>query len=152
MKKTNRGNPVALPPQLSLNDMMVPGICCLLFNTNHFWFTIYCLIFYRYKTKMTKSSYDGPTTTKTLLLSHPKYQLNEFRKKLIKLCHRKLRILDDPDSILCRAVLNNNTLKYCQNNQNKEKENIVPHDKTEISDFIDFGEQDKDTERANEKN
>ena len=46
---------------------------------------------------------------------------------------------------------NNNTLKYCQNNQNKEKENIVPHDKTEISDFIEVGEQDTDTERANEK-
>ena len=91
MKKTNRGNPVTLPPQLSLNDMMGPGICFLLFNTNHFWFTIYCLIFYRYKTKMTKSSYDGPTTTKNSPSESSKIPVKRVQKETHKAVPQKVK-------------------------------------------------------------
>ena len=35
----------------------------------------------------------------------------EKRKKILKLCVQKLRDIDDPESVLCRAVLINNTFK-----------------------------------------
>jgi len=41
----------------------------------------------------------------------------EQRKKIIKMCVQKLRDIDDPETVLCRAVLINNTfktLKYAQ--------------------------------------
>jgi hypothetical protein len=33
---------------------------------------------------------------------------------LIKMSRKKLRIIEDPDLILCKSVLINNTLKFCQ--------------------------------------
>ena len=35
----------------------------------------------------------------------------EKRKKILKMCVQKLRDIDDPESVLCRAVLINNTFK-----------------------------------------
>ena len=53
---------------------------------------------------------------KVPILGNTKYKSIAERKKLIKLCCKKIRIMDDPDSILRKAVLINNTLKYCQDN------------------------------------
>ena len=100
---------------------------------------------------MPRSSHDGLEKI-TPISSQQKYHLKDFRRKIIKLCHRKLRIMDDPDSILCRAVLINNTLKYCENNRQNDKENLVTMDKTEISDFTEYGEEDKNIARRKENN
>ena len=35
----------------------------------------------------------------------------EKRKKILKMCVQKLRDIDDPETVLCRAVLINNTFK-----------------------------------------
>jgi hypothetical protein len=43
-----------------------------------------------------------------------KYKFRSERKMLINMCHKKLRIIEDPDLILCKSVLINNTLKFCQ--------------------------------------
>merc|ERR1712130_852016 len=48
------------------------------------------------------------------LLGHPKYRAREERRRLLKLCQRKLRSIEDPEQILRRAVLINNTLKQLQ--------------------------------------
>ena len=48
------------------------------------------------------------------MLSHPKYRHKEEKRKLLKLSCRKLKKLSDPESVLCKAVLINNTLKYLQ--------------------------------------
>ena len=50
------------------------------------------------------------------MLSHPKYRHKEEKRKLLKLSCRKLKKLSDPESVLCKAVLINNTLKYLQQN------------------------------------
>ena len=50
------------------------------------------------------------------MLSHPKYRHKEEKRKLMKLTCRKLKKLEDPESVLCKAVLINNTLKYLQQN------------------------------------
>ena len=34
------------------------------------------------------------------------------RKRLLKLCVRKLQGIEDPETFLCRSVLINNTLRY----------------------------------------
>jgi hypothetical protein len=43
-----------------------------------------------------------------------KYKFRSERKMLINMCRKKLRIIEDPDLILCKSVLINNTLKFCQ--------------------------------------
>jgi hypothetical protein len=43
-----------------------------------------------------------------------KYKFRSERNMLIKMCRNKLRIIEDPDLILCKSVLINNTLKFCQ--------------------------------------
>lgn len=48
------------------------------------------------------------------LLRQPKYRAREERRRLLKLCHRKLRSIEDPEQILRRAVLINNTLRHLQ--------------------------------------
>jgi hypothetical protein len=48
------------------------------------------------------------------MLGHPKYRAREERRRLLKLCQRKLRSIEDPEQILRRAVLINNTLKQLQ--------------------------------------
>ena len=50
------------------------------------------------------------------MLSHPKYRHKEEKRKLLKLSCRKLSKLADPESVLCKAVLINNTLKFLQQN------------------------------------
>ena len=50
------------------------------------------------------------------MLSHPKYRHKEEKRKLMKMTCRKLKKLSDPESVLCKAVLINNTLKYLQQN------------------------------------
>merc|ERR1712198_88834 len=49
------------------------------------------------------------------LLGHPKYRHKEEKRNLMKMTCRKLKSLEDPESVLCKAVLINNTLKYLQN-------------------------------------
>lgn len=49
----------------------------------------------------------------------------EKRKKILKMCVQKLRDIDDPETVLCRAVLINNTfktLKYAQRRVLKKSE------------------------------
>jgi len=49
----------------------------------------------------------------------------EKRKKILKMCVQKLRDIDDPETVLCRAVLINNTfktLKYAQRRMLKKSE------------------------------
>jgi len=48
------------------------------------------------------------------MLGHPKYRAREERRRLLKLCQRKLRSIEDPEQILRRAVLINNTMKQLQ--------------------------------------
>ena len=43
-----------------------------------------------------------------------KYKFRSERNMLIKMSRKKLRIIEDPDLILCKSVLINNTLKFCQ--------------------------------------
>ena len=50
------------------------------------------------------------------MLSHPKYRHKEEKRKLMKMTCKKLKRLEDPESVLCKAVLINNTLKYLQQN------------------------------------
>merc|ERR1712193_447736 len=50
------------------------------------------------------------------MLSHPKYRHKEERRRVVRLSCRKLKKLSDPESVLCKAVLINNTLKYLQQN------------------------------------
>lgn len=51
----------------------------------------------------------------------------EQRKKILKMCVQKLRDIDDPETVLCRAVLINNTfktLKYAQRRMQLKKSEI----------------------------
>jgi len=59
-------------------------------------------------------SFQSDTFERLSGVHHPKYKFRSERKMLIKLCRKKLRVIDDPDIILCKSVLINNTLKYCQ--------------------------------------
>ena len=63
------------------------------------------------------------------------------RKKLIKLCCKKIRIMDDPDSILCKAVLINNTLKYCQDNIIKDAAEEVIERYTDLDTIFEDSEE-----------
>ena len=49
------------------------------------------------------------------ILGHPKYRHKEEKRKLLKMTCKKLQNLEDPESVLCKAVLINNTLKYLHN-------------------------------------
>ena len=60
------------------------------------------------------------------MLSHPKYRHKEEKRKLLKLSCRKLKKLSDPESVLCKAVLINNTLKYLQQNQHSHSLSQAP--------------------------
>ena len=51
------------------------------------------------------------------MLGHPKYRHKEEKRKLMKMTCKKLKKLEDPESVLCKAVLINNTWKYLQNTQ-----------------------------------
>jgi hypothetical protein len=42
------------------------------------------------------------------------YKFRSEKNMLIKMCRKKLRIIEDPELILCKSVLINNTLKLCQ--------------------------------------
>ena len=43
------------------------------------------------------------------------------RKKLLKMCVRKLQSIEDPETFLCRSVLINNTLKTLRTMQREAK-------------------------------
>ena len=62
-------------------------------------------------TKTVRQSRSRPS-----ILSHPKYRHKEEKRKLMKMTCKKLKKLEDPESVLCKAVLINNTLKYLQQN------------------------------------
>ena len=68
---------------------------------------------------MTKALHNNPTQNRSsirpTLLGHPKYRHKEGKRNLMKMTCRKLKSLEDPESVLCKAVLINNTLKYLQN-------------------------------------
>ena len=49
------------------------------------------------------------------MLGLPKLRHKEERKKILKMCVRKLQSIEDPENFLCRSVLINNTLKTLQN-------------------------------------
>ena len=57
----------------------------------------------------------GQRRPRPSLLAHPKYRHKEEKRKLMKMTCKKLRTLEDPESVLCRAVLINNTLRHLQN-------------------------------------
>lgn len=69
---------------------------------------------------MVRSACPESTMTKSTevkrpsMLGHPKYRAREERRRLLKLCQRKLRSIEDPEQILRRAVLINNTMKQLQ--------------------------------------
>merc|ERR1719220_275627 len=62
------------------------------------------------ESRMTKST----EVKRPSMLGHPKYRAREERRRLLKLCQRKLRSIEDPEQILRRAVLINNTMKQLQ--------------------------------------
>ena len=75
------------------------------------------------------------TQKRPTMLGHPKYRHKEEKKKMVKMSYKKLQKMDDPESLLCKAVLINNTLKYlqkssaqidvkCNNESEKLSENI----------------------------
>ena len=57
----------------------------------------------------------------TMLASSPKYKQKEERKRVLKLCVKKLRSIEDPEAFLSRSVLINNTLKRLQSEVREEK-------------------------------
>lgn len=64
---------------------------------------------------MAKSGLHGVDRTSSgSMLAIPKYKRKEERKKILKMCVKKLRSIDDPETFLCRSVLINNTLKQIQ--------------------------------------
>lgn len=64
---------------------------------------------------MAKSGLHGvDRTSSSSMLAIPKYKRKEERKKILKMCVKKLRSIDDPETFLCRSVLINNTLKQIQ--------------------------------------
>ena len=42
----------------------------------------------------------------------PKLRQKEEKKIVMKMCLKKLRTIDDPESLLCKAVLINNTMNW----------------------------------------
>ena len=86
------------------------------------------------------------TQKRPSILGHPKYRHKEEKTKMLKMCRKKLQKMHDPESLLCKAVLINNTLKYIQNSSaqmsvpyNKEHEDVseeeieAPDDHNETS-------------------
>ena len=68
----------------------------------------------------------GQRRPRPSLLAHPKYRHKEEKRKLMKMTCKKLRKLEDPESVLCRAVLINNTLRHLQNSAHNS-DNISGH-------------------------
>merc|ERR1712025_1541865 len=72
------------------------------------------------------------------MLGHPKYRHKEEKKKMLKMSFKKLQKMEDPESLLCKAVLINNTLKYLQNkgatvnNNYTEYKEDINNDRTEM--------------------
>ena len=62
---------------------------------------------------------------KQMLLEHPKYRIKLERKKVLKISVMKIKNIDDPEAILRRAVLINNTLKAIQSSLREKKEVIT---------------------------
>ena len=75
---------------------------------------------------MTKTA-DMKNKIKTTMLGHPKYRHKEEKRKLMKMTCKKLKLLEDPESVLCKAVLINNTLKYLQNTNGTININTEQH-------------------------
>merc|ERR1719471_1558533 len=75
----------------------------------------------------------------------------EKRKRILKMCVQKLRDIDDPETVLCRAVLINNTfktLKYAQRRlleKSKVKRKTV-HEKEESEEEEHDEEEDEENE------
>ena len=84
------------------------------------------------------------------MLGHPKYRHKEEKKKMLKMSFKKLQKMEDPESLLCKAVLINNTLKYLQNkgvmvnNNNTEDREDNIDDKTTTMDYNDTSDQKKE--------
>ncbi len=56
-----------------------------------------------------------------LIASNLKLRMKEERKKVLRLSVRKLKAIEDPEVILCRSVLINNTLRRLQGEVREEK-------------------------------
>ena len=65
------------------------------------------------------------TQKRPTMLGHPKYRHKEEKRKMLKMSFKKLQKMEDPESILCKAVLINNTLNYLRNNLNLMNNNHV---------------------------
>merc|ERR1712194_261048 len=58
------------------------------------------------------------------MLGHPKYRHKEEKRKMLKMSFKKLQKMEDPESLLCKAVLINNTLNYLRNNLNMNNKHV----------------------------
>ena len=81
------------------------------------------------------------------MLGHPKYRHKEEKKKMLKMSHKKLLNIDDPESLLCKAVLINNTLTHLQNSSitvtyNSENEEVSEE---ETENKVEFNKKFKST-------
>jgi len=77
----------------------------------------------------------------------------EQRKKILKMCVQKLRDIDDPETVLCRAVLINNTfktLKYAQRKMQLKKSEMKRHPVVEEEDSRDHDEENQTPEEEEE--
>ena len=65
------------------------------------------------------------------------------RKRLVKLCVRKLQSIEDPETLLCRSVLINNTLK---NLQTLQREARLRRERESLRRLAEAREEDEDEE------
>ena len=59
------------------------------------------------------------TQKRPSMLGYPEYRLKEEKKKMLKMSYKKLQKMDDPETLLCKAVLINNFLKYLHNSSSE---------------------------------
>ena len=71
--------------------------------------------------RLLASSSASTSSSASLLGSNLKFRMKEERKRVLKMSVRKLKAIDDPEVILCRSVLINNTLKRLQGEVREER-------------------------------
>ena len=86
----------------------------------------------------------------------PKLRHKEEKKKIMKLCLKKLRTIDDTESLLCKSVLITNTIRKIRQTEDLQPEFIYPlkQDIEEVSEEIEIKEEETSLEykkvKANE--
>merc|ERR1712102_235365 len=79
-------------------------------------------------------------------------RLREERKRILKICIQKLQRIQDPESVLCRSVLINNTLRSIQEEHKENQKRVkLKRQKESFCDDFDtkrmrFEDQVKDNE------